>query len=166
MARPTTTLILALRETASRLAESESYQWGHMGHCNCGHLAQTITGLTPSEIHASALERFGDWEEQANRYCAASGLVIDHVLAAMLSLGFDRNDIRNLEKLCDPAVVRRAGRHLRHNLRDDVVLYMRLWADLLEARQSTGDMQAEVMDQAIHSLDEVGAFHGRPGGLR
>ena len=62
MARPSGSLIHALRQTASRLAESESYQWGHMGQCNCGYLAQTITGLTAAEIHASALERQGDWE--------------------------------------------------------------------------------------------------------
>ena len=153
-------LINALRETASRLAESESYQWGHMGHCNCGHLAQTITGLTASEIHSSALERHGDWEEQANHYCATSGLIIDHVLAAMMSLGLGAEDIRNLEKLCDPEVVRRAGRHLRHNVRDDVVTYMRIWADLLESRLRAGDVHAEMVDETVHGLDDVAALHG------
>jgi hypothetical protein len=54
----------------------------------------------------------------------------------MLALGFSREDLTHLEKLGDPAV-----RHtipferrnaLRHNQRDDVVLYLRAWADLLE----------------------------------
>jgi hypothetical protein len=53
----------------------------------------------------------------------------------MLALGFSREDLTQLEKLGDPAV-----RHaipferrntLRHNQRDDVVLYLRTWADLL-----------------------------------
>ena len=132
MARANRELIGALRQTAQRLASDVSYQWGHMGMCNCGHLAQSITGLGSSEIHASALIREGDWEQQANDYCPASGNLIDVVLAAMFDLGLTRTDVRNLEKLADLAVLRRAGRHLRFNKREDVVLYMSVWADLLE----------------------------------
>ena len=132
MARANRELIDALRRTAERLASDISYQWGHMGMCNCGHLAQSITGLRGAEIHASALIREGDWEQQANDYCPASGNLIDVILAAMFDLGLTRADIRNLEKLADLDVLRGAGRHLRFNNRDDVVLYMRTWADLLE----------------------------------
>jgi hypothetical protein len=127
-------LIRALRVTADRLAGDTSYQWGHMGMCNCGHLAQAITGLTPAEIHSSALVREGDWEQQAHDYCPTSGLIVDHVLAAMFSIGLNRNDIRNLEKLADVDVVRRMGRYPKRNRREDVVEYMRTWADLLEER--------------------------------
>lgn len=132
MARANRELISALRRTAGRLATDVSYQWGHMGMCNCGHLAQSITGLAHAEIHASALFREGDWEQQANDYCPTSGNLIDVVLAAMFELGLTRADIRNLEKLSDPDVLRRAGRHLRFNNREDVVTYMTAWADLLE----------------------------------
>jgi hypothetical protein len=132
MARANRDLISALRQTAQRLASDVSYQWGHMGMCNCGHLAQSITGLASAEIHSSALIREGDWEQQANDYCPTSGNLIDVVLAAMFDLGLTRSDIRNLEKLADLDVLRRAGRHLRFNNRDDVVLYTRTWADLLE----------------------------------
>ena len=132
MARANHELIDALRRTAQRLASDISYQWGHMGMCNCGHLAQSITGLRGAEIHSSALIREGDWEQQANDYCPASGNLIDVILAAMFDLGLTRNDIRNLEKLADLEVLRRAGRHLRFNNRDDVVLYMLTWADLLQ----------------------------------
>ena len=132
MARANSELISALRRTAQRLATDVSYQWGHMGMCNCGHLAQSITGLASAEIHSSALVREGDWEQQANDYCPTSGNLIDVVLAAMFDLGLTRTDVRNLEKLADLEVLRRAGRHLRFNNRDDVVLYMRNWADLLE----------------------------------
>ena len=131
MARANRELIDALRRTSERLASDISYQWGHMGMCNCGHLAQSITGLHDAEIHASALIREGDWEQQANDYCPASGHLIDVILAAMFDLGLTRADVRNLEKLADLEVLRRAGRHLRFNNRDDVVLYMRTWADLL-----------------------------------
>ncbi len=38
-------LIEALRRTAARLATGAEYRWTHMGSCNCGHLAQTVTEL-------------------------------------------------------------------------------------------------------------------------
>ena len=67
MAQPTLPVIQALRNTAHRLATAP-YQWGHMGSCNCGHLAQTITRLTKAEIHARAMQRYGDWERQSIDY--------------------------------------------------------------------------------------------------
>src|SRR5439155_5468521 len=69
----------------------------------------------------------------ARDYCPTSGQLIDVVLAAMFDLGLSRDDVRHLEKLSDAAVIRRIGRHLRFNKRDDVVLYIRTWADLLSA---------------------------------
>jgi hypothetical protein len=132
MARANRDLISALRRTAESLSGDVSYQWGHMGRCNCGHLAQSITGLAGAEIHQSALIREGDWEQQAKDYCPTSGHLIDVVLASMFDLGLTRDDIRHLERLSDPAVVRRVGRYLRFNDRDDVVLYMQTWADLLK----------------------------------
>ncbi len=134
MATPNPELIHALRVTADHLSGDTSYQWGHMGMCNCGHLAQAITGLTPAEIHASALAREGDWEKQAEDYCPTSGQLIDHVLAAMFALGLHRDDVKNLEKLAGNDVIRRMGRYPKHNRREDVVDYMRTWAAMLEER--------------------------------
>ena len=131
-------LIQALRDTAGRLAAEAPYQWGHMGSCNCGHLAQTITHLSKAEIHARALQRYGDWERQLVDYCPTSGLPFDQTIDEMLALGFSREDLTYLEKLADPAVraaIPFARRNaLRHNQRDDVVLYLRTWADLLAQR--------------------------------
>jgi len=129
-------VIQALRSTAHRLATQAPYQWGHMGSCNCGHLAQTVTKLTKGEIHARAMQRYGDWERQLIDYCPTSGLPIDATIDEMLALGFTRTDLTHLERLADPAIrgaipfERRD--QLRHNQRDDVVLYLRTWADLLE----------------------------------
>ena len=131
-------LIEALRDTADRLAQEAPYQWGHMGSCNCGHLAQTITTLTKAEIHTQALQRYGDWERQLVDYCPTSGLPFDQTIDEMLALGFSRQDLTHLEKLGDPAV--RAAipferrNALRHNQRADVVLYLHIWADLLAQR--------------------------------
>ncbi len=140
-------LIQALRDTAHRLATEAPYQWGHMGSCNCGHLAQTITSLTKAEIHARALQRYGDWERQLVDYCPTSGLPFDQTIDEMLALGFSREDLTNLEKLGDP-VVRHAipfarRNALRHNQRDDVVLYLLTWANLLAQQLvATGQLPA------------------------
>ncbi len=136
MAKPSLPLVQALRQTAQRLATEAPYQWGHMGSCNCGHLAQTVTRRTKAEIHTQAMQGHGDWERQLVDYCPASGLPFDQTIDEMLALGFSRQDLTYLERLADPAVraalppERRDA--LRHNQRDDVVLYLRTWADLVE----------------------------------
>ncbi|TGE24157.1 hypothetical protein E5K00_02780 [Hymenobacter aquaticus] len=138
MALSTFPVIQALRDTAQRLATQAPYQWGHMGSCNCGHLAQTVTHLTKAEIHSRAMQRYGDWERQLLDYCPTSGLPIDETIDEMLALGFSRSDLTHLEKLSDPAI--RAAipferrNALRHNQRDDVVLYLQTWAQLLETQ--------------------------------
>jgi len=63
MARPTPELIDALRRTARKLENGAPYQWGHMGGCNCGNLAQEITKLSKDQIHAYAMQRYGDWND-------------------------------------------------------------------------------------------------------
>ena len=146
MARANVELISALRQTARRLSSDVSYQWGHMGTCNCGFLAQSITGLASAEIHSSAMVREGDWEQQAKDYCPTSGNLIDVVLATMFQLGLRRDDIRHLEKLSDPHVLHGVGRHLRFNNRDDVILYLTTWANILERSSSAGN---PIADEAL-----------------
>ena len=51
---PSLALVTVLRETADRLESGDAYQWAHFGRCNCGHLVQTVTRLSPAEIHAVA----------------------------------------------------------------------------------------------------------------
>lgn len=129
-------LVIALRTTAARLEAGSSYQWGHLGMCNCGHLVETVCGIAPPQIHRIALERRGDWEQLANDYCPTSGYAIDDVISTLLDLGMSTRDIGHLEKLDDPKILAVLGvRHLRRNLRGDVVAYMRAWADLLAQHQ-------------------------------
>lgn len=136
MARPSVELVTALRTTVLRLAAGSSYQWGHLGQCNCGHLAQTVCRLPPSEIHAFALEREGDWEQLANAYCPTSGHAIDDVITELVKLGLTTDDIGRLEKLDDPAILAAlpgGHRYLARNDRADLIAYLTTWADLLEA---------------------------------
>jgi hypothetical protein len=66
MARASLRLVEALRETAARLEREETvYRWSQLAHCNCGHLTQTITGLSPGAIQEAAVKHRGDWAEQA-----------------------------------------------------------------------------------------------------
>ena len=135
MARASIHLIQALRETAQRLAQGDSYQWGHMGSCNCGHLAQTITRYSKGAIHGAAMWGHGDWREQLRDYCPQSGLPMDEIIDHMLDFGLTREDLAHLERLSHPAIVQRLPEErkcLRHNLREDVVLYLEAWAALLE----------------------------------
>ncbi|GAB3898495.1 hypothetical protein [Spirosoma agri] len=135
MARPTPELIDALRRTAANLKNGAHYQWGHMGGCNCGNLAQELTKLSKDQIHRYAMQRHGDWNEQAEDYCSTSQMPIDVIINEMLSAGLTLEDLKHLEKLDDRQVLLHfplEKRHLKHNVRDDVVAYMRTWADLLE----------------------------------
>ncbi|GAB3180658.1 hypothetical protein [Telluribacter humicola] len=136
MARPNPELIAALRRTARKLSDGAPYQWGHMGSCNCGNLAQELTKLSKAEIHDYALAvGRGDWNEQLNDYCPTSGLPIDLLIADMLSAGLSTEDLKHLERLSDRRVLERLPeekRFLRHNVRDDVVLYLTTWATMLE----------------------------------
>ena len=134
MARASLQIVRILQATAQKLEKSNIYQWGHMGSCNCGFLAQEITSLKKDQIHARAMERYGDWNEQLNDYCPTSGLLMDDLITEMLNTGFDTNDLRHLEKLSDPLILRAIpGRKtLRHNCKEDVVCYLRAWADILE----------------------------------
>ncbi len=135
MATPNLNLISAIRSAAKKINTSEKYQWGHMGSCNCGHLAQELTELSRGEIHAYAMRKYGDWSEQSMDYCPTSGLPMDLLISEMIDKGLDLDDFRHLEKLSDPKVLMSlpaAERNLQYNTKKDVVLYLNTWANLLE----------------------------------
>lgn len=137
MAKASRELIYTLRKTAVRLRSGAPYQWGHLGSCNCGHLAQTLTLKSKGEIHAEALKRVGDWGDVSAQYCETSGLPIDDIIGAMLNVGLNLNDIECLENLSDRKVLAQLPaqqRHLQHNNREDVITYLSIWADLLESQ--------------------------------
>ncbi|KPK16004.1 MAG: hypothetical protein AMJ62_07405 [Myxococcales bacterium SG8_38] len=170
MAQLSGQLIVALRQTAARLARQDvTYRWSSFAYCNCGHLAQTITGLDPAEIQKRAMRREGDWGGQARDSvlrrpfpefdfgdrptldegawepqdvgaCQVTGAPLDEVLAEMYELGLSPDDVAHLERLSDPEVRRRLGNNTEafsHHRRENVIVYLRAWADLLEARLET-----------------------------
>lgn len=138
MAKPKAELIQALRNASRKLQNSQNYQWGHMGSCNCGYLVQEVTKLSKADIHEYAMRtRGGDWSEQALDFCPNSGYLMDQVISYMLEAGMGIEDFKHLERLSDQAVLQRLpveARNLRHNFREDVVKYMNTWAELLEEK--------------------------------
>ena len=141
MAKPSVKLIVALRNTAKNLEKSSDYQWGHMGSCNCGFLAQEITKMNRHEIHKRAMQRHGDWNEQLNDYCPTSGLLMDDLIYELIDAGLSIDDLKRLEKLSDPEILQHlpsGNRHLIHNQKSDVLAYLRTWALILESKLVEG----------------------------
>jgi hypothetical protein len=165
MARASLRLVGALRETAARLEREDTvYRWSQLAHCNCGHLTQTITGLSPGAIHEAAARHRGDWAEQARTVagvaeapdygsrpaidegawepedlgiCPVAELEMSQIFAELSAWGLDAADVSALERLDDPEVRRRLGTHTvdyLHSDRRNVVAYLRAWASLLEER--------------------------------
>ena len=135
MAVATKELVYALRESADRLSLGETYEWGHVGRCNCGHLVQCVTGKTSAQIIHTFGPELDEWTEHANDYCAMTGLPVQQLFDDLAAIGFYAEDVRNLEYLRDEKVLRELPlekRHLRHNCRDDVALYMNTMANLLD----------------------------------
>ena len=153
MARPTSFVISKLREAADRLESQNDYHWGHTGRCNCGTLAQCLTDLSAAEIYQKSQEqRLGEWSEFAETYCASSGAPVDTILDTMIQAGFSLKDIRHLEHLSDRKILKAVPggpRYLRKSDKNDVILYMRTWAGLLELEAK--ETEQDAMDGSCRS---------------
>ena len=129
-------LIDALRATSDRLEnEDVQYQWGHMGQCNAGHLIQTITGMSSFEIVESVDFQLDEWSEHAVDYCSCTGNKVDDIFLAIEKQGLTHTDIVKLENLSDRKVLENLNggfRYLQRNCREDVIEYMRSFANILE----------------------------------
>jgi len=135
MAISSAALVNILRETSARLELGDSYQWSHFGRCNCGHLVQTVTRLSAAEIHAVCSPELLEWSEIPDDFCAGTGLRLEYVLDRLRELGLSRDDLRQAEDLSDARVLHAlpgGHRWLQRNHREDVVVYFRTWAELLE----------------------------------
>lgn len=136
MARPSVKLIAAIRTAAEKLKNTEDYQWGHMGACNCGNLVQELTHLSKGTIHSYAMRGQGDWTEQAQAFCPTSEMPMDLLINQLIGAGLTLEDIMNLERLRDHQVLKRIPldrrNQMKHNNRLDVALYLETWAEQLE----------------------------------
>ena len=155
MANPSLKIIEALRKTATQLENGNRYEWGHMGSCNCGNLAQTITNFSRAEIQKYALEKRGDWSEQLIDYCPSSGLPMDLIIEKMIDFGFTHQDLRHLEWLSDTDILNKMGvSFLNRNLKSDTIQYIKSWANLLED-QLIDAIKLPSFDEITKSLELV-----------
>ena len=158
MAQANPELIAALERTASKLQQGANYQWGHMGACNCGNLAQELTPFSKAEIHSYAMQRHGDWNEQLIDYCPTSGYPIDLIVTKMLEKGLSVADLAHLERLSDPEILLRMEKDRREvlnkNSREDVIFYLQVWANLLREKwvDSQPSLDASKIEKKLNSL--------------
>ena len=154
MANPSLLLVDALRRTVRRMEQGSAYQWGHMGACNCGNLAQELTQHSKASIHEYAMRGHGDWSEQLNDYCPVSGAPLDFVISDMLNAGLEVADLKHLEYVSDPKVLARfpleRRNAMRKNKREDVIAYLSEWANLLE-EQLLASIQLPAFDWNKHT---------------
>ncbi|HHP7243017.1 MAG TPA: hypothetical protein ACFCUD_15190 [Cyclobacteriaceae bacterium] len=133
MAKANPEIIVALRKTAEKLEKGASYQWGHMGACNCGNLAQQLLHISKAKIHEYAMLGKGDWTDQVEDYCPTSKYPMDLMISELLNKGLTRQDLQNLEKLSDKEVLMHmTKKYPAHNSKNDVTAYLKAWANLLE----------------------------------
>ncbi|MCH6234440.1 hypothetical protein [Cognataquiflexum rubidum] len=159
MSRVSVELIDAVRKTIVKLKKGAPYQWGHMGACNCGNLAQELIQLTKEEIHRFAMEKSGDWNDQLIDYCPDSGYPMDLMIGKMLEKGLKINDLRHLEKLSDPNILRNLpstkSRNLEKNILSDVILYFETWLEMLENQWIEKSVDSDVIMLQKNNLDKV-----------
>jgi hypothetical protein len=126
-----------LRLTAARLTTTNEYKWTHQGRCNCGFLAQTLTGNSAARIHQLAVQSEGEWVDHAAAYCEKSGLPIDQVIKEMLSFGLTVDELSDLEHLRAIEVLRWmpiGQKHPDYRRKEDVIAYFGTWAQVLDAK--------------------------------
>lgn len=146
MAHPSKQLISALRKTADRLQNGATYAWGNHGSCNCGNLLQVVTDLSRQEILTYAHTGFGEWTELAEEYCYVTDAPVNMLISSLEKIGLTPTDIHNLEYLEDKTVLRHLPggfRWLKKNNREDVIIYFKTFADLLEARLIEFELMSE-----------------------
>jgi hypothetical protein len=152
-------LIAAIRITIDKLKKGSPYQWGHMGSCNCGNLAQELIHLSKAEIHRFAMEKSGDWNDQLIDYCPDSGYPMDLMISKMLEKGLTINELRHLEKLSDPKILKNIPfpkrDHLKKNNLSDVLLYFETWLEMLENQWLEESVKLDAIVLQKNNLDKV-----------
>ena len=137
MAHPNLTLIGALRKAADNLQHGADYAWGHHGSCNCGHVLQVVTHLSKDDILRHAHTGIGEWTEIAETSCEVTQLPAHLMIARLQAIGLTPTDIHNLEYLQDREVLEALPggfKWLKKNVREDVILYFRAMACMLEEK--------------------------------
>lgn len=110
----------------------------------------------------------GAWEPENVGACPVTGTPLDMVFDELESIGLVISDFQHLERLSDPTVRRRLGTNAveyPHHVRENVVDYLRAWADLLEERLPVEEFEFEWPTrnaaQPVPTTAREGALHDR-----
>ncbi len=151
-----TKLITALRTAATALEDyTFAYEWKSPERCNCGVVACALTGKSPNQLKAildtqaiSPGKMTGSWTHRIGVVCPITGATTDSIFSALFEAGLTKRDIVELEYLCNPKVMEKAGLAVTYRRKffkfwkkskvpvdqtnkSNVIRYLRAWADLL-----------------------------------
>lgn len=159
MAYPNFELIQALRETANRIETGNHYAWGNHGSCNCGNLLQVVTQLSKEEILTYAQTGIGEWTELSEEYCPTTNAPVNLLISKLEKLGLTPTDIHNIEYLEDREILNNLEggfRWLKRNVREDVVVYFKAFANVLEEKLINSiEIPAELFATNIYLVREL-----------
>lgn len=140
--------IEALKATLVKLKdESVPYAWGDPAMCNCGLLVQSIMNID-SKTLCDRLEIEVVKKQSVCIYsmnfdpkylCPDTGIHMSRVIQSLLSTGFSKDDIQELEHLNNKEVLNRLGRteHDDYDDRENVIAYITAWIEILEEETPT-----------------------------
>lgn len=142
------TKLEALKHAIQELKAGKFYKWTEMSACNCGIVAQSVTGYDSQTLHKKIHDgtMIDLWGESAVA-CGVSGLPINEVLQALFDAGFTKAEIQSLEQCSDGRVLAEAGIDLRKPCYQDgkrtshkahkktLIKYLEAWVRLIEREQ-------------------------------
>jgi hypothetical protein len=158
MAKATTELIDALRESAVRLRDGAVYAWGNHGACNCGQLVQVVGKLTREEILSYTKTGIGEWTELAEDYCSVTDAPVHLLIGKLQDIGLTPSDIHHLEYLNDRKVLNQLPggfRWLTRNIREDVIIYFETFANMLEEELLRNIRIPEMKESYYFEYEEI-----------
>lgn len=130
----------ALKHAVGELKNGKDYDWLESHQCNCGIVAQSVTGMKNTP-HKLAVRGIGSW---GLSICGASGMPYYKVFQWLFDAGFTKKDIMNLEGLCDEKICGEMGMPIRLNMcgtnegcndKNNLIAYLEAWIRIIEKEQ-------------------------------
>lgn len=129
--KPTPVLIKALRKVASDLRQGAIYSWQNSARCNCGLLAQAITGMSVHDLAIATLHWSGPWTSKVK--CMSTGCLLHDIVQELMAAGVEPEDFERIEYL-DRGWHDCPGQGEYWQQRENVIRWMEAEADRLEAQ--------------------------------
>lgn len=169
--------IQVLKDTLDGLNGRKKYEWANHGQCNCGMLAQTITGRTGSSIeNAFDKSEVGSWttnieafKDQNSTNCSTTGRPVAEIIKKMFDKGFTVQELIDLEWLRNPEILIRAKQlgnwevqdesayrnkeekkdNYKYESRTNLKLYLQAWLQILEEKEAKKLAKKPKVEQSI-----------------